>query len=107
MTSTASRTQDPATSHEAERRFAESGARATHCALVLAAVRAQPGSTGTELGEASGLGQGPAMRRLNDLRHDGLGWQGAVRGPGKRRQISWWPVLTQPPMQGRFWAEEA
>ena len=104
----ASRTHDPATSHEAERRFTESGARATHCALVLAAVRAQPGSTGTELGAAVWPGDAKegryrALRRLNDLRRAGIVRQGSPRRSGGRAMVTWW--LTQEPTQGRLWKE--
>ena len=98
---TATRRSDPSTSADAERAFTDSGARQSHCARVLAAVRAQPGSTGHELGEASGLGQVPAMRRLNDLRKDGLVRQGpARRGPSGRPETTWYPAT----MQGRLWA---
>ena len=98
---TATRRSDPSTSADAERAFTDSGARQSHCARVLAAVRAQPGSTGTELGAATGLGQVPAMRRLNDLRKNGLVRQGpARRGPSGRSETTWYPAT----MQGRLWA---
>ena len=101
---TATRRSDPSTSADAERAFTDSGARQSHCARVLAAVRAPPGSTGHELGAAvwpenPSMGEVRALRRLNDLRKDGLVRQGpARRGPSGRPETTWYPAT----MQGRL-----
>jgi hypothetical protein len=61
---------DPESSHAAAREVTDSGARDTHCAVVLDAVKAHPGLTSAELVEhvGHGLDLTETRRRLCDLK---------------------------------------
>jgi hypothetical protein len=64
---------DPASSHEAADAIDRSGARGTHCAVVLDAVKAHPGLTSAELVEhVPGLDLTETRRRLTDLKRAAL-----------------------------------
>jgi predicted HTH transcriptional regulator len=65
------RATDPQTSHDAARNVTASGTRAAHCATILAAVKANPGSTAGELAEFTGIDRVEVGRRLPDLRNAG------------------------------------
>lgn len=73
------RTSDPPTSRAAATAHKKSGRAGTHRATILAFVRENPGRTGAEIGEGTGLGQIESMRCLADLRHGGLVSQGKPR----------------------------
>lgn len=85
---------DPSTSRTAAEGHEASGRLASHRALILAAVQANPGCTSAELAEFASLERHEASRRLADLKN-----LGAVRQNGKRtcavkgtRQVCWWEV---------------
>jgi hypothetical protein len=61
---------DPASSHEAADAIDRSGARGTHCGIVLDAVKAHPGLTSAELVEhvGHGIDLTECRRRLTDLK---------------------------------------
>ncbi len=75
----ASAAADPSTSHEAEKRITNSGARQTQAERVLDAVRRFPLHTSAELAGKVNLNRWQVARRLPDLQH-----QGKVRQAGKR-----------------------
>jgi hypothetical protein len=70
---------DPITSFEAAERVERGGRAASHRAIVLAYVRANPGHTSAEIGAATGIGRHEAARRLPELREGGLVQSGAPR----------------------------
>jgi len=89
----ASHAADPATSYEAEDALTASGMRRSQAVKILAVVKASPGLTGHEIGAATGLGQVPALRRLNDLHKIREVHQGQARiGPMNRNEVTWWPA---------------
>lgn len=73
------RNSDPPSSRSAAKDHERSGRAGTHRAIISEFVRENPGLTGAEIGERTGLGQFEAMRRLSDLRHSGLVEQGEPR----------------------------
>lgn len=87
-------TTDPVTSYEAAAAVTQSGKRASHCDLVLAAVIGQPGMTAGELGDRTGLGRVEAARRLTDLLRLHRVYQGSKRVCASQgtSQMTWWPV---------------
>ena len=60
---------DPSTSRAAERRFAATGTRATHCQRVLSVVKRYPCMTAIELLPWLGLTEYQVRRRLTDLKN--------------------------------------
>lgn len=90
----ATRSTDPNSSQEAERRITESGARMSQAESILALVRSRPGKTCVELTEWTDLDRYQVQRRLSDLCA-----AGRVR-KGKRRKctlkltsaVTWWPA---------------
>ena len=86
------RASDPGTSHAAAEALTRSGGRVRQLDVVLRAVLAHPGLTGTELGDTTGMGQVPAVRRLSELKNRGMVVQGAPVGLNGRRQVTWWPA---------------
>lgn len=88
----ASRVDDPHTSHEASEAITDSGKRATLAAQVLAFVRANPGLTGGEIGQYSGLGHDRVWRRLSDLKNKGEIQMVGYRAWQGRKQGTWYPA---------------
>ena len=85
-----SHTSDPATSHEAARKHAESGKFARNKAVVLEMVRARPNCTATELWDGASrndqyiLGEMQEVRRrITDLSQEGK----IVCGPARACRI--------------------
>jgi predicted HTH transcriptional regulator len=70
---------DPITSHEAIETLTASGGRAQHMAIVLNAVRSNPGRTACELIAITGLDEYQVRRRLSDLKNGGNVKQGDRR----------------------------
>lgn len=68
------RTCDPATSHLAAAEISESGDRAADAVLVQSVVRREPGLTYREIAaRCPAIAEAvTVMKRLNDLRHEGL-----------------------------------
>jgi hypothetical protein len=62
-----SKRDGPVTSREAGERHERNGTASRHRDIVLAALRAHPGSTAAELGAVDGLGYHETARRLPDL----------------------------------------
>lgn len=92
------RALDPSTSRDAARRADAAGVPATQAAWFLAAVRASPGRTASELAEASAgrYDRYAANRRLADLERAGLVRKGEPRrAPSGRPEVTWWPVERQ------------
>lgn len=92
------RALDPDTSRAAARRADAAGAPATQAAWFLAAVRARPGLTASELAEASAgrYDRYAANRRLADLERLGLVQKGpARRAPSGRPEVTWLPAPAQ------------
>lgn len=92
----ATRSTDPPTSAIAEANVTASGKRRTHGQRVVDAVLTHPGLVGTEVGEATGLGQIEAMRRLADNHRTDRN-PGGVLAQGEARkglhgtlEVSWW-----------------
>lgn len=86
----ATRRSDPPTSRAAE--IAHRLNRESHCALLLDAVRKQPGMTSAEYAQWTGLERHEAARRCADLKN-----QGAIVGArprrcdvGKKMAVTWW-----------------
>ena len=86
---------DPSTSRAAERRFAATGTRATHCQRVLSVVKRYPRMTAIELLPWLGLTEYQVRRRLTDLKN-----MHRIRIAGTRRcgvkgtTMSTWEVVT-------------
>jgi hypothetical protein len=86
---------DPESSHRAAARHTQSGARSRHCDMVLALVRALPGSTSVELwhqqASQARLERHEVSRRLSDLLRAGLVRQGPPRECRVRaaRMVTW------------------
>jgi hypothetical protein len=92
------RALDPSTSRDAARRADAAGVPATQAAWFLAAVRASPGRTASELAEASAgrYDRYAANRRLADLERLGLVQKGpARRAPSGRLEVTWLPADVQ------------
>lgn len=92
-----SRTSDDETSHEAAEKLNRSGRRDTQKGIVLTALRAHPGSTASEIGSRSHLGQHVVARRLPDLLRDQLVYKTEAREcriTGNRAR-TWRAVETQ------------
>jgi len=98
-----SRRDNPLTSYQAEAAINADGSRQTHAATILAIIRNSPGLTTGEVGEASGLGQMEARKRLSDNKNAGLIRSGRSRvwPQSGRQQSTWWPVMLEP-VQGEL-----
>ena len=85
-----SRRDDPESSRLAGEQHASKAA--THKALLLAAVREQPGKTSAELAVLVGLERHESGRRLSDLKNDGRVSQGALRRCSQNgtTAVTWW-----------------
>ena len=87
---------DPNTSLHAAVAHTKSGAREHNIHRVLAWVQAEPGLTGYEYGELSGLGEYEARRRLSDLKAMHRAFREGTRVvDGKKPASRWYPVLRQ------------
>ena len=89
------RNQNPDTSHQAFKRFAESGKLESHRDRVMRSVTSRPGKTAGELSEISDLSHVECQRRLSDLARDGMIYkQGKRKCSVKGSAMSlWWPCL--------------
>lgn len=94
---------DPASSAEAAREVTESGRRDTHCAMVLDAVRANPGLTSAELAKLriGDLDMTEVRRRLCDLKAAGFIERGEARkcGVSGKKAVVW--EVTRPRMASK------
>ena len=79
---------DPGTSRRAEAKINKTGQRATHAAVILAAVRKNPGCTAPELMVVTRLGEYQIRRRLSDLREIGR----VNREHERDGNSCWWPA---------------
>ena len=88
---TAARATDPASSHAAADRMAETGAAEGQRSRVLEALRGQPGRTLAEL-MVQGLDRYQVARRLPELVTLGLVRRGAAREcqVTGRQAVTWW-----------------
>jgi hypothetical protein len=89
-----SRAADPQSSREAEDEAVESGLVAGHERLIVAAVRARPGQTGDEIGQAVGLTNVQVLRRTRAMEKKGVIRRGDQR-PSRvtgRPGVTWWPA---------------
>lgn len=98
------RADNPDTSHQAAAEVTESGTRHKHAERVLELVKAQPGSTATELLRAQGddpdaLNEYQIRRRLPDLVAAGLVVHGRSRicRVRRRQMTTWLPAPPAPP----------
>jgi hypothetical protein len=88
------RASDPRTSQRAADAAVESGLVAGHERLIVAAVRARPGQTGDEIGQAVGLTNVQVLRRTRAMEKKGVIRRGEQR-PSRvsgRLAVTWWPA---------------
>lgn len=81
------RSTDPIGSHAAADRIESSGQAGRMMAVVLEAVRANPGRTSLELALLIGVERHETAKRLPDLRRRGL-----IESPPIDGDLRWWPV---------------
>ena len=95
MTTPIARPTDPETSHEAAESITDSGRRQSLAAQLLRVIKAQPGLTGGEISEVSGIERWAVTKRLSDLKNNGQAIQGPARPWHGKNQVTWWPVQSQ------------
>lgn len=97
-----SRASDGYTSHAAEAAIDAEGSRQRIKAIVLAAIKAHPGSTTSEIAEWTGLPEPAVWRRKSDLKNTGeIYYDGRKPGASGKLQSCLWPVLPEP-TQGKM-----